>query len=935
MGVTVVDTLGSSISVRKSGSAGFRPGGGVIISKKDIPEGITSAEVKQAINKQLNIKGKLADTASTTIARFAPRPRKFSSTNRISSRIKEIDIQLRSGLVRPERRLDLREERDRLEKQVRPKSIFTEDTTPSRFEVGQIGKPKELKFKKDLTVREKIRGIQVKDPLSKAEKKRIKLKAQPKPIKSTIGVSKAPQTSKLKKLIIGNAQKGKFGEGVQLFLGQTQNALTFKQDKKGNLKPKITRSNQGNALLIASEIGLGAVTGFGVGTLFKKLAIKAPRLAKTIGTAGTLIWISGIPFRVKKASSPGGIVAEFAGDLGFIGGARIAGVPIIDYGKVKVTKTSARDIIKKAFPTLKRKPSATAFQIALKNAKTKNEKIKLIKAYREVYGINPPVKVTKGGKVIQLDKVIRLRGRRIGSTKGIRKGFRKQLRQKAKEQEIKQKEKIQKEAKKQEILKRKSDRVVSRLRKKSMDKAGRTDYVLINGKKNWLLGFEPKTKKPIYTQSRNKWLKQIKAVAKDTLRKEGLDKGIDAVVNKINQDKKQFIKALIKKENVKRVKNLNIERKLIAQEKKIAKGLQVKAERTDFAIVKGKKVWVLSNGRITPSRKIWLKDIKKIAKDENGLADLIGQLKVTKVKILEKQAVKTKKKEFTDKELALLKAEYKIRLEELQKSRSKYKKIEEKIDKINEESKGKAVQEVVQKDGTVSVLEKPKQVQKTKTKSVQKQIQALKQQQVKIVQQAKASTQKELLKLKIRPVSILELKQKTITPTKTGVKLEQKPLQELKSKLSILQDPKIKIDTKIQQKLKLKPAQRIKLNQQIFNRQVLRNQQQLKLKIFTNTVLENILKKSTVPKPVKLRLEEIFTEIKRKRKYKKSDLVYFYTPTLSGIGRVAERTKGSFTGFEVRGSVVRFKPIKVKRHKRRSLRNKPFVRKHRRRKART
>lgn len=53
MGVTVVDTLGSSISIRKSGSAGFKPGGGITVKKEEEDKVQTEVGVKKPSVKEL------------------------------------------------------------------------------------------------------------------------------------------------------------------------------------------------------------------------------------------------------------------------------------------------------------------------------------------------------------------------------------------------------------------------------------------------------------------------------------------------------------------------------------------------------------------------------------------------------------------------------------------------------------------------------------------------------------------------------------------------------------------------------------------------------------------------------------------------------------------------------------------------------------------
>jgi hypothetical protein len=91
--------------------------------------------------------------------------------------------------------------------------------------------------------------------------------------------------------------------------------------------------------------------------------------------------------------------------------------------------------------------------------------------------------------------------------------------------------------------------------------------------------------------------------------------------------------------------------------------------------------------------------------------------------------------------------------------------------------------------------------------------------------------------------------------------------------------------------------------------------------------------KSKIPPSIIINLKKMIKTLKKKKsKNKKEKFILGFTPTLAGIGAAATRTKGTFSGFEVRGSII--KPIKVKRHKRKTLKTKPFVRRHRRAKPR-
>ena len=93
-------------------------------------------------------------------------------------------------------------------------------------------------------------------------------------------------------------------------------------------------------------------------------------------------------------------------------------------------------------------------------------------------------------------------------------------------------------------------------------------------------------------------------------------------------------------------------------------------------------------------------------------------------------------------------------------------------------------------------------------------------------------------------------------------------------------------------------------------------------------------KRPPLPPELSLKLDKAIKKIKKKKK--KIKFKYLYTSTLVGLGAKAKRVTGKFTGFETRGNIIvlKQKPIKVKKHKRKSLKTKPFVRRHRRKKPR-
>jgi len=735
-------------------------------------------------------------------------------------------------------------------------------------------------------------------------------------------VTKPKEVSQLKKFgrkILGQAQKGKFGEGIQQYYGLIQTST----DDKG----KIIRSPTGKGIKLAENLIIGAVSGVATARIFAKVSLLAPKLAKTIGKAGTTMWIGGIPFRVaQKRKDPSALAVEFAGDIGFLQGLKIGGVKLKQIQGERINVNRRRFILKKVLGRLtKKEPPVKVVRAKYKQIKSSKLKSQFIKSYIQQYKKAPKLQ-------IELTDIRRLRSHRIGSEKGRRKGFRKLIREQIefKKQIPKKKPKA---IRKKEVDIRKSERLVAKLRKGKSLKAERKGWAIIDGKKQYWL---PKSKK--YSLSRKKWLKEVKSLALIETEKHGFSK--DLIKNIVARQRRlrNQLKTQSKSDRLQSQKVIQSLRRELKSKK---------APRGGFTKVGNKKIYTLSNGKLTNSRKKWLRDIKEINQLPRDEQDLILQLKRFNEKklrlfqdIIKKNQVKPDK--FTKQQLQYLKAENKIIQEKLRRESKLGKQLADKIEKGNKEQK------LITKDGQVLITEKKKkiviqqkqkQVAKEKPKAISRQKQKLAQLEFKQKARAKTTTrviQVPVQKLRFFPIKKLKLDEKTNNLTILKQKGRTKQLLKLVPKQKLKQEQKQKLKQEVKQVQEQKPKQIQKLQQRLKTLYDVR--QRLDLKQKTSQIVDQILEtvpptiiETKIPRTeIEKRLKEEIEKLKKKRK--KKNIFFEYTPTLAGIGLRAKRTTGVFTGFEVRGNII--KPVIVKRHRRKTLKRKKFVRKHRRRKPR-
>jgi len=172
--------------------------------------------------------------------------------------------------------------------------------------------------------------------------------------------------------------------------------------------------------------------------------------------------------------------------------------------------------------------------------------------------------------------------------------------------------------------------------------------------------------------------------------------------------------------------------------------------------------------------------------------------------------------------------------------------------------------------------------------------------------------------LKLNMVGILNTKE---TQIQEGI-LNSKQKQDLTQVQKLGQDQ--------ESKLVQKQAQDQKLREGLITRQIY--DKPIKIKVPTTPPpFKPIIPPIILPKLKKEELLRIIAELKKKKKKP----IFQYTPTLAGLGEVSTVSKlPKFSGFEVRGSIIQLKPVKVQRYKRKKLVNVPYVRKHSRRKPR-
>lgn len=369
---------------------------------------------------------------------------------------------------------------------------------------------------------------------------------------------------------------------------------------------------------------------------------------------------------------------------------------------------------------------------------------------------------------------------------------------------------------KQRIKLRKEAKAARKIEKGLQVKAKRPAPVTIDGKKVYPFQ-NVRTGKVSYYKSRNQWIRAVKRQEKFLKTPEG----------------KKLLKDQAKAKRQKQATKLEKERIRLRREakaeRKLAKGLMVKAERGTGVIRNGKKVYpffdtATGKFRYFSSRKKWLSAVKQQLGKQKPVKVNLGEFfkdkivinkvvmgQMVRIEILKptfapKKVPKPKKitipkpkkpkpsDQVTKKGLVLLqekKVKAKVKAKQIQKQKQAFKKLEVKRQKLKLELKSK-------------------QKAKPKTKSKQRVILKLKQQieqiqkkQSKIKAKAKVEAKQEQ---KQKQKQLQEQKQKQ--KQKLKQKLKQKQLQEQKRKRKTKQLQKIKTQQKLKQKLKEKKVKK-------------------------------------------------------------------------------------------------------------------------------
>jgi len=349
-------------------------------------------------------------------------------------------------------------------------------------------------------------------------------------------------------------------------------------------------------------------------------------------------------------------------------------------------------------------------------------------------------------------------------------------------------------------------------------------------------------------------------------------------------------------------------RKESALERKVSKGLQVKALREGSAVVDGKKVFLLQDvftgkTRSFASRKKWLSAVRRQRK---LLASGLKPKKDVKVTSFLKEPVKKFDLSIFDKPIPISKVKPK------QKRVSKIKTLVPKVLSVEVKKGGKTFKVVQKKDGSAKVflVSQDKQVSKGGQVLLTKQ----KLKKPKLVHEVKV---KQKLKLK----SKTKVRQRVVTVQKVATKQKLKSLSALLLSTSVLEKAiqrqgqvlavaqKQKVAQKLKQfpaqkvaqKLKQIPAQKIGVVQKLRVAQALRVGQRLRFETRLKSKLKLISKsKLKPPKPPKVpKLKQFPTKLLKKSIVGFKPQKVRFTPTIVRPKKIVTDLR-LFSGAELR-----------------------------------
>lgn len=605
----------------------------------------------------------------------------------------------------------------------------------------------------------------------------------------------------------------------------------------------------------------------------------------------------------------------------------------------KVTKESVEFF--KGKPKIARKIQATYRGVQRVLTRGQLESKGLPKAYRGnvelIFDKKGKISIKPIGKLVKKKPILRIgKGNRID----IKAQLKERVRIKSKKVKIVQKVEIIKPKFPCKVKKKAKVKIKKRKFKKK-ERVG--EWKLVNDKLVFKEFKQPKTKSLIdikkeiaRKQSKQKRIKEKKKII-FSLDKIPKTKKIKLKGRKASR--KEFRKIITKKldKNIKFFDNID---KLI-KENRIKKFPTRNFKKRKFELTKELKETKDTFKRINKEIKESVDEIKKIDQYEktngNKIArniekdklkklnkdrlEVLNELTDGKIKIEQLESQKFKDKIFKKKDKIVLK-EIKIGEGQVLLQQVKSKKIIKKTKKKPVEPKEPIIEatdtEVSTREGQVLLLKDPKTEVKVTTKD------KVKEKPLIIETELKQVTPKSKIKTKEKLILSISSQTGNIIINK------QKDQQKLKIELKPKQDTKVKQKDDIIEKLKEEIEEKGLISQKTFSK--LDDIFDEKTIQVTETV-EDMIKKLKVMPIAAITKQKIIEKIEKLKKKKK--ILLQYTATLDGLGLVAGKPQKIYSGFETRGHIIKLKkPIVVKKHKRKTLINTPFVRKHRRRKPR-
>lgn len=691
-----------------------------------------------------------------------------------------------------------------------------------------------------------------------------------------------------------------YSDPIKKLIGQTKEKLIRSTETPPQIRAYLTTKrsyanikgekeffdSQGQLTEIAEDFVIGAAIGIGT----SKIITKSPKIVKVADPllkTGSVVWMAGVPIRFLKVKDKGttAIAAEFAGDVGFLSGAKLGGISFKKIANLEMSNTKATSLLKNKFKV------STKYNEKVINAKFKtlkaSEKPEFIKAVISKFKKIPRTfQLTKKGikvktiepkkfEIIPVKRQIRPRGKRV-----IRKVRKEQIRKdnlEIKKKKKQFKELVEKQKLKERELKIKEDvdlirskRVIKRIRNKKIDKALRNDFVILDKKKSWRLPLSNK-----YTTKRTEWLKETKILNEYDVKASNLYdrfKDLDILV--------RTIEAL----NPTEIKNIPNYKKNLEILKKIRESIFQKYQ----ARIEYKTKLLTYEITENHAAKLALERFKSI-KDKSRLDKFIDKPKSDKFIEIE-----------TDKG--------KVRIEN--GKAYIYSKVEKKT------TNG----QIQIQEQLVKVVKLTKQQQKQTQKYQQIQEQVTKQKFIKIQAQTQEQLQKQAQKIGQKTVSKLKL----ISLTKQKVEQKQIQIQKLEQKQELKEEQKQetkqeqKLETKQETKIISEQATKFKQLQLTLQKQILN--EEVAKDLITQLINEGIrITPENIKQAKKIKTsKELFDFLKKLKvqntkdstKLIKLEDVLKFTPTLRGAVEdiKATKTTGTFTGFETRG-IEQKKPL--------------------------